>query len=381
MNTSRRPAEPREAELAPGRGGLWLLLALGLAGLALALALTRLHEQAHAGVKSFCALNEVVNCDRVAVSRYSVWLGLPVAVWGAFGYALASGLAAWGLWPRRPNPSWPKGFLVLFGALAVAVSIALALVSEFAIGAVCLLCMGSWLVALAILVAAWRSARRPGVLAAIRADLGTVLAHPAMTLLAAAVALAIAVSAAAAYPRYWEKPPPPAPPAAAEAPARPLAPGDKLTIVEYSDYECPFCARDHELSRPLFADRPDLVVIHRQFPLDPTCNPAVKRPMHPAACELARAAICADEQGRFADMDDALFRNQKEQLPVEALATRLGLDLKSFKECMVSNRSAQRLAAEIEKGIADKVRATPSYVVNGKTYDGQLPPGLIPPRP
>ncbi|HUK66971.1 MAG TPA: vitamin K epoxide reductase family protein [Anaeromyxobacteraceae bacterium] len=363
----------------PSGRWLWAVLALGLAGLGLALMLARLHEQAHAGVVSFCAINDVVNCDTVAVSRYSVWLGLPVAVWGILGYALMSGLALWGLLPGRPQATWPRGLLVVLSGVAVATSLALALVSEFAIGALCLLCAGSWVISIALFLAAFRLARPLGVLSAIRADLATVLAHKSFTLGAALALLALILGAAKAYPHYWERPAPP-PQKLAEAPLSPLAPGQKFTIVEYSDYECPFCARDHDEAKAFLADRPDVVVVHRQFPLDPTCNPAVKRPMHPSACALAKAAICADEQGRFPAMDDALFHNQKENEPVENLAARIGLDMKAFKECQESNRAAQRLSVEIEDGIRDHVRATPTYVVNGKAYDGQLPQALVPPK-
>ncbi|HTP49073.1 MAG TPA: vitamin K epoxide reductase family protein, partial [Anaeromyxobacteraceae bacterium] len=87
-----RPTAP--APLSPRRA-LWAALALALAGLACALYLARLHQQAHAGIASFCAINETFNCDRVATSRYSVLLGLPVAVWGVFAFGAASALAAW----------------------------------------------------------------------------------------------------------------------------------------------------------------------------------------------------------------------------------------------------------------------------------------------
>lgn len=361
----------------PRRRALVAAVALAAVGVTLALLLVREHAQAHAGVASFCAINEYVNCDRVATSRFSVVLGLPVAVWGTLGYALALVLALAGLGQRRPHPSWPTGLLLAVAAVATAASVVLALVSGFAIGALCLLCAGSWAVSVALLAAAWR-ATGPGVAAAIRGDLAALRGRPTATggvvlALAAAVALV-----AAAYPRYWNRPR-----AAAAYPTsgpRPSAgAGGPLVIVEFSDFECPFCARAHEQARVLLAGRPDVRLVHRNFPLDPSCNPAVKRAMHPQACALARAWICADAEGKGDAMADLLFANQKAGRPADELASDIGLDRARFRGCVASPEAARRLASDVAAGIAIGIRATPTYVVNGKTFTGELPEILLPP--
>jgi protein-disulfide isomerase len=122
-------------------------------------------------------------------------------------------------------------------------------------------------------------------------------------------------------------------------------------------------------------------LVRRQFPLDPVCNPAVKRQIHPTACALARAGICAEVQGRLPEMDDALFRNQQERLPVAALAERLGLDLGRFRDCLASPETDRRLAADIGAAVRDGVRATPTYVVGRMVEVGRLPEELLPPPP
>lgn len=369
----RTPTPPPPAAPAP-RGPLLVSLALGLAGVVLSVVLARIHGQAHAGIASFCAISDVVNCDKVATSRYSVLLGLPVAVWGVLGYGLAAALAASGLSARRPGPGWPSGLLFLFGAAATAASAALALVSEFLIGAWCLLCMGSWALAVALLAAAWRACRGTGVAASIRADVSVLRASPRRSLAAAGLLVAAIAILAGVYPRYWQRAPAP----------RALAADAGLgagVVVEYSDYECPMCARAHEETRALLARRPDVKLVRRQFPLDPVCNPAVKRQIHPTACALARAGICAEVQGRLPEMDDALFRNQQERLPVAALAERLGLDLGRFRDCLASPETDRRLAADIGAAVRDGVRATPTYVVGRMVEVGRLPEELLPPPP
>jgi len=373
---ARRPPTPPPPAAPPPRGPLAVSLALGLAGVVLSVLLARLHGQAHAGIASFCAISDVVNCDKVATSRYSVLLGLPVAVWGVLGYGIASGLAASGLAARRPHPRWPSGLLFLFGAVATAVSLTLALVSEFLIGAWCLLCMGSWAVAAGLLAAGWSACRGAGVGAAIRADVAVLRASPRRSAAAAALLLAAVAVLAGVYPRYWQHAPAPRGLATAAGPG--AGPG---VVVEYSDYECPMCARAHEETRTFLARRPDVKLVRRQFPLDSSCNPAVKRQIHPTACALARAGLCAEAQGRLAEMDDALFRNQREQVPVSALAERLGLDLGRFRDCLASPETDRRLGADIAAALRDGVRATPTFVVGRVVEVGRLPEELLPPPP
>jgi protein-disulfide isomerase len=367
------------------RPALVAAAALAAIGLVLAAMLARQHAQAHAGIASFCALNEYVNCDRVATSRYSVVLGLPVAAWGMLGYGLALVLAIAGLRPGRRREGWPAGLLFLVAAAASGAAVALALVSKLAIGALCLLCAASWLTSFALLVAAWRACHPDGVAAATRGDLAVLAARP---LLATAVALA-AVGAvallAAAYPRYWKRaaasaPPPTAPKTEPTAPAGPAAVTQgPLVVVEFSDYECPFCAKAHEETKQLLATRPDVTLVKRHFPLDSACNPLVKRRMHPEACDLARAAICAEEQGKLPAMDDALFRNQQAKRPIEEVAAVVGLDLAAFRHCLASPTTDERLRSDVEAGARVGLTATPTYVVGGRTYAGRLPPELLPP--
>ncbi len=358
--------------------------ALAALGLVLAGVLAFEHAQAHAGATSFCAINEFVNCDRVATSGYSVVLGLPIAVWGGFAYGLALLLSIAGLRARRPHPTWPAGLLFVLGGLATVAAVALALVSEFAIGALCLLCAGSWVVSGALFAAAWRATDPGGVTAAVRADLarlGRRLPRTVAVVVAggACVALASAAYRAGGSP-YWDRP---AKPIVAQA-AGPVAPaaarsGGPTVVVEFSDYECPFCAMAHEQMNALLAARPDVRLVRKNFPLDETCNPVMKRQLHPGACALAAAAICADEQGKLDAMSDALFRNQKQKLPLAELAKQVGVDPRAFQACLGASSTERRLQQDIAAGIAIGIQATPTYVVNGVTYSGKLPAEALPP--
>jgi uncharacterized membrane protein/predicted DsbA family dithiol-disulfide isomerase len=356
-------------------------LLLAAAGLAVSLVLVRLHSQAHAGIASFCAISETVNCDKVAMSPFSVVFRLPVAVWGALGYAAALLLSAWGLTSRRLHPTWPAGLLLLFGAAAVAASLALAIISEVLIGAWCILCMVSWTISLAVLVTAALACRRAGLMAAVGADVAALAGMPRRTSAALVVAVAALLALASWYPRYWERQ------RAVEALTRPAGTGPTgqplppmgplrdpaAGAIVYSDYECPYCLVAHGELKAALARRPDIKVVKRHFPLDQACNPVVKRPMHQNACEYARAAICAEAQGYFEAMDDALFQNQRVRRPVAELARGLGLDVARFQACLGAPETAQRLQGDIAAALKDNVNATPTYVVGGAQYAGKLP--------
>lgn len=372
----KRTAPPPQP--AASRPALAAALALSLAGVGVALWLARLHVRAHSGFASFCAINEHLNCDRVAVSPYSVVAGLPVAAWGVLGFTVLAALSAWGLLRRRPHPAWPSGLLLVASGGAVAASVALAAVSELLIGAFCILCATAWTLAALVFASALRAVRPAGAGAAVRADLAALRARPGFALAAAAVTIAAVASAAAAYPRYWDRPKD----AAARAPGSPppvkvTAAGGVRVVQEFSDYDCPFCAQSFEKVRGQLAGRSDVKVVHRHFPLDSSCNPAVPRAIHPQACELARAAVCADAQGRGGEMDALLFETQKSRLPPTELATRLGLDVAAFRACLASKAAAERVAADVAEGIRLGIRATPTFVVDGVPHSGELPPGLL----
>jgi uncharacterized membrane protein/predicted DsbA family dithiol-disulfide isomerase len=385
MPTSNRQSSSTRAAFAAS-------LTLALVGVVLSGLLVRVHHDAASGLTSFCTISEEINCDRVALSRWSVVLGVPLAVWGVAAYAMVGVMAAWGLTARRLHPRWPAGFLLAAGAAMSLASLALAFISKSMIGAWCLLCVGSWATSLGLLVAGWLACRPAGVAEAVRADLVAVGRFPRRAAILAIAGVIGVLLLVAAYPRVEagaaapvvvrgaanSSGPRPSPLPAATGPA-----------VLFSDYLCPVCARAHLELGELLRVRPDIQVIRRHFPLDSTCNPALKRQKHPGACDLARAAICAEAQGQFTVMDDALFASQESHVPLEQLVARLGLDAMKFTACLAAPATAARLADDIADGTRAKIGGTPAYVVDGRPLEGwhfpierfPPPPGDGPPRP
>lgn len=139
-----------------------------------------------------------------------------------------------------------------------------------------------------------------------------------------------------------------------------------VTIVEFSDYECPFCAKaaaSVEEARALFPDH--VRVVMRDFPLD----------FHPNAVPAAIAARCAGAQGKYYEMHDKLFANQKQLDPAtfKAHAQALGLDLGAFDACFADPQQLAAVAADHKAGAAVGVEGTPAFFVNGVPLGGAQP--------
>jgi protein-disulfide isomerase len=139
-----------------------------------------------------------------------------------------------------------------------------------------------------------------------------------------------------------------------------------VTIVEFSDFQCPACGRAFPtLKRVLQQYEGKVRLVFRDFPLD----------MHPQAPKAAEAARCAGEQGKFWEMHDRLFTNQRAlQIPdLKRHATELGLDAASFDSCIDSGKHAASWKADMDAGRKLGVGATPTFFVNGRLLNGAMP--------
>lgn len=143
-----------------------------------------------------------------------------------------------------------------------------------------------------------------------------------------------------------------------------------VTIVEYSDFECPFCGGFATTLDELVHNYPDDVrIVFQNFPLS----------MHPGAEPAARAAVAAQAQGRFWAMHDRLFRerNAGGDDGLVELAGQLGLDEARFRADLQSETTAQRVRDEQDKGRRLGVRSTPNFFINGRRIEGALPPDRL----
>ena len=140
-----------------------------------------------------------------------------------------------------------------------------------------------------------------------------------------------------------------------------------VTLVEYSDFECPFCGQAYPTFKKLLVDYSGKVrLVYKHFPLS----------FHPNAQSAAEASECADEQGKFWEYHDKLFENQARGYSLDNFkqwAKDLGLNTGKFNDCLDTGKYAGKVKADEADGQKRGVQGTPATFVNGQLVSGAVP--------
>jgi len=383
------------------------LAVLSALGLASSLYLTSIHlSHLRTGAASVCNLGSQFNCDIVNTSQWSELAGIPVSHLGSLFYVtllLVSLLASL----RAEFRARCQPYVLIGVGLSAAFSLFLASISAFVLHAFCVFCISLYVINLALLFVV-----APGSLTSLRtlassfpADLRALL-RPAPLLLAIALASGGAgsillvrgatqhaqalASERSAAPRPAESAPstggerPTNAAAAAAAEARinlldPIAPSlgppdAPVTIVEISDFECPYCQKASQTLAELRTLYPGkLRLVFRNFPLDESCNKLLKRQIHENACAAARAAFCAGEQGQFWPYAEKLFGGETEPTDLDAHMRSLHLNEASFRRCLRDEATNARILRDIDECARAGVAGVPVLLINGRKLAGAQP--------
>ena len=139
-----------------------------------------------------------------------------------------------------------------------------------------------------------------------------------------------------------------------------------VTIVEFSDFQCPFCAKAQAVLEQILESYPNQIkLVFRHFPLER--NPQAKR--------AAEAAECAAQQGRFWEYHDQVFANAPQFGPdrLQAVAEALRLDLQAFSTCLDDGKATARVAEDLADGRQAGVTGTPTFFIDGRLVEGAQP--------
>lgn len=370
---------------------IWLVL-LALCGLALSVKLAFIYYYANFtenAMPSFCAINNVINCDDVAQSRYSQFLGIPLALYGVFLYTFVIFMCFVDKLQNIKLLSFLKVFKNKFAyiytlyCISFAISMILTGVQFFLIGKFCILCFITYLVDLISLLIAkdrtksflyefktsvldfWEGIKVKGNLIAI--IILFICAAGVLTYTKTSYILAPHVEQMDEF-EYF-----------ANVKGNPFNahgnslgnPDGNIIIYEYSDFKCPMCPIMNRMLQKAAGEYENIFIIHYNMPLDNECNPALKRPFHVGSCQLAKYAIASQKQDKYWDMINILFEKKpKNGKEIRKAAKAVGIDETQLANDYINPNIEKMLLFEIYTGLTKGVDATPTIFINGKKYSG-----------
>lgn len=354
--------------------GLILILVLAALGLGLSIELLRIHlivvRDPHHDFA--CHVSPTMDCNAVAQSREALFLGVPTPAWGILTYLLVLGLAA----ARLLKKNRAGDYVLPISLWCVLYSAYLAYVSAFVLKIFCADCAGLYFVNLGLLLAAVQAnSPLPEWLRRRFLDWQWLRARPVVMGVAGGIAVIAMFAGGVLYYR------------SNQPEALPLASGVKIdlshdpmlgyfrapvTIVEFSDFECPACRRMHGVVDELLQKYQGRIkVIHKNFPLNSECNPEVQTRMHQFACGAAAASECAYQRGKFEPYCRRLWEAKDLTMPaLVKMAGEEGMDPQQFTACLASPETRKALLADTAAGAQIPVESTPTFIINGYKFEG-----------
>jgi len=373
----------------------WIIFILILIGIGLCVELsvifykTNFHPDTYQ--KSFCAINELIDCDAVALTKYSLSFGVPNSIWGLLLYCVMLML----LFVDRIQNKFkntifdvfknPKSYIASLAVLSFLISMILAFISIKVINKICTLCFCTYVIDLFIAFAARgkesfishitttikdfiEGAKKYIILFIIvlTTFLGTVW------YLNDSVILSPKLKNEKMMKEFYE-------PKNKYAVKENILgkENSKVEIVVYSDFYCPFCRVLNTMIHKLAKEK-NILITEVHFPLDTKCNYAIggSLPGHEFACLSAKYAIAAKNQNKYWGVANAIFEKQPKteneiiQVITEA---KLGIDIPQLKSDAYSPKVNEELMQDIKKGASHNLLGTPALEIDGIFYMGGFP--------
>ncbi len=394
-----------------GVGAGWTIsIALSAAlGLAMSIYLTIHHYQIMSGLpdyQSFCSISEYIDCDMVNTSSYSEFRGLPVALFGAGIYACVVCLIILSIFARGTTLKRYISAITILGFASFCGSIYFAIVSTFILHAICILCVGTYLINLFFFLGGTAAIRKldKGSFNPVRSVTSMFMAGRSGEGLAMGNALGIFAiimvviqgflsvlyldakylgfsdSDIASFKEKYMA----IKPQEIDLSDSPYWGTDNpdLTIVVFEDFLCHFCKRAHVTAFPIFKEYKNRIkIVFKHLPYDKECNSALQKTIHPGACKSAVAAACASIQGEFARFQEYFFSHQdviKPDMDIAKVASEIGgVDMDKFELCLDQGKGEWVIRRDFNEAMKLTVRRTPAYFFNGRKWEGALKPIFI----
>lgn len=334
---------------------------------------------------SFCTINEFVDCDGVAKTSESQFLGVPLAYWGLFLYSFIFLLL---FVDKLKNVKFlkflevfknPLDYIASLGVISFTISMGLLCISLFEIHKLCILCAATYTLNLIIGIVA-ADFKNGGFIKAFKQSFIDFFdAVKQKKYLVSFIVVMLLASAGLAYTRLTYKFAPQV--KRADEFSEFVKPkhnrykvsgnllGDedaKVVMYVYSDYQCPMCRAHNIMIHKIAKELKDIKIIHKNLPLDMECNVYLTQPFHEGSCMEARYALAAKKQGKYWDMNSALFEElPKTEQEVLKIAHKLGLNISQLEEDANSVEIANELRKQIDEANSNGINGTPTSVVDG----------------
>lgn len=342
---------------------------------------------------SFCAISEKINCDIINASSYAEYLGMPTAAWGASFYLLVVAISLICVVFKKQLRS-TVFLLWLMSCAGIALSAYLAHIAVNVLGVVCIECLAMYLINILIFVFLFVALKIPigGFVRFVIEYIKAIVKKPttlefkpyfgrhAMIFAAFFLACWIVMQAVSVKAEikndvsvdekvrafYMQSLHTVEPEPGWQMWGNPEA---KVTVVEFSEFQCPFCKTAAFNVRPRLAEFKDKIRFYFvNYPLDQACNADLERPMHKYACFAAKAGICAAKRGDFWGFHDELFRNQRgiDEEKILAIAQKHDWDKGEFSACIASSEVEEQVKTDLEVGRRAHIDGTPAIFVNNR---------------
>jgi protein-disulfide isomerase/uncharacterized membrane protein len=401
---SPKKIEPPQIKPDSKRNG-WFVIFLAAAGIGICLYLYSLHVALLLGEIKSGPLCGALGCQSVASSPYSNLLGLPLVAWGAVFYSALVLLGLGGVIFWRDSGRVFLRWALCLALLGLAFDLYLAYIMFFRIGAVCWLCLTTYLINFFIIIIlikkVWQEPKPRIPLRVIFPGAGEAQGielyyrNIIKGLLIGGILLTSVVGLAG--PQFLAKSLTEndrdrlvkikqdlarQKPRAIEVKNRPFkgSADAAVAVVEFSDFLCPFCAKAAKYLKLAESSNHDTArFVFRHYPLDKSCNKNLRSDVHPGACLLAEGSVCADEQDKFWEYHDIAFetKNKISRSVVTDIASDIGLDSSAFESCLDSGRGLKVVSEDINAAVKAGVNSTPTLFVNGRKLRGVPKPWML----
>jgi len=366
-----------------------LISTLSALGAGISIWQTYLFYQTRGGLgsgHSFCNIGQAFDCTAIEMSKYAeIFDGVPLSGLAVAGYLIMLMISLYGFSePFRQNV---RKLLLAFTGISFLFSLGYLTIMVGVIGKFCLLCLGVDAINMALVVLAMTLPQKEDQYIPAKT-----LSAPQMAGIGTAALVAAFLIAKATNPQGDMKQEDlndivesvmntPVTPLEIPADAAFIGKSDApITIVKFFDFQCPACKMAADATHPLLKRYPnEIKFVYFNFPLDMGCNPLIKTNMHEFACEASRIAVCANQQGKFAETYEILFANQQKfehDKIVDLLSTIPGIDLNKLKECTNLPSTIEKIKTEVDLATKLNIKSTPTFFINGKKMEGGMPTSI-----